>query len=160
MKKIYEPLTDTIKRYLFEFKKSTTETCVSDEAPEKLNEKILKLMNDRGMIAPCLSSSLVNIFKPKNKSQFRLLKDLNWIRRNNILTNRKIPGNLYRNMLTFRDGNKSFKLDRDLPESMTIYDFNVSHSNPRDQNLIMSLEKTKVLMLTRKDEKVTENNLL
>ena len=39
-------------------------------------------------------------------------------------------------MTTFRDGNKSFVLDGELLETMTNYDFNVSHSNPQDQKLI------------------------
>ena len=39
-------------------------------------------------------------------------------------------------MLFFRDSNKSFKLDGDLLETMTNYDFNVSHADPTDQKLI------------------------
>ena len=34
-------------------------------------------MNDEGMIAPYLASSLVNLFKSEKKSQFRLINDLN-----------------------------------------------------------------------------------
>ena len=33
-------------------------------------------MNDKGMIAPYSASSLVNLSKLENKSQFRLIKDL------------------------------------------------------------------------------------
>ena len=32
-------------------------------------------MNDKGLIAPYLASSLVRLFTPENKSQFRLIKD-------------------------------------------------------------------------------------
>ena len=46
-----------------------------------------------------------------------------------------IPVTIYSNMLTFRDRNKSFKLDGDLLETMTKYDFNVNHANPQDQKL-------------------------
>ena len=52
-----------------------------------------------------------------------------------------VPVILYSNMLTFRDGNKSFKLDGDLLETLTRYDFNVSHSNPQDQKLIYEFGK-------------------
>ena len=38
-------------------------------------------------------------------------------------------------MLTFRDSKKSFKIDGDLLETMTIYDFNVNLSNSEDQKL-------------------------
>ena len=93
-------------------------------------------MNDKGMIAPYLASSLVNLFKPENKSQFKLIKDQNSIRMNNFLINAGIPVNLYSNILTFRDSNKYFELDGDLLETITNYDFNVNHANPQDQKLI------------------------
>ena len=51
-----------------------------------------------------------------------------------------IPVTPFSKMLTFRDSDKSFKLDEDFLETKTIYDFNVSHFNPKDQKL-MSLEK-------------------
>ena len=44
-------------------------------------------------------------------------------------------------MLNFRDSNKSFKLDEDLLETMTNYDFKVRHSNPKDQKLIYEFAK-------------------
>ena len=52
-----------------------------------------------------------------------------------------IPITLFSNMLTFRDSNKPFKLDGALSEAMTTFDFNVSHSNPKDQNLIYEVGK-------------------
>ena len=54
------------------------ETCIkNNKAIEKLNEKILEFINDIGLIAPYLANFLVNLFKPENKSQNRLIKDLN-----------------------------------------------------------------------------------
>ena len=47
-----------------------------------------------------------------------------------------IPVTLFSKMLTFRDSNNSFKLEGNLLETMTNYDFNVSRSNPKDQKLI------------------------
>ena len=38
-------------------------------------------------------------------------------------------------MLTFRDSKKSVKLDGDLLQTITIYDFNVDHSNQQDRKL-------------------------
>ena len=98
-------------------------------------------MNDSGLIAPYLASSLVNVFKPENKSQFRLKKDLNSTRMNDFLINEGIPVTLVSNMLIFRDSNKSFKLDGDLLETMTNYDFNVDHSNQQDRKLIYEFVK-------------------
>ena len=67
-----------------------------------LNEKNLELMNDKGMIAPYFASSLVKLFKPENKSQFRLMKDLNSTKMNDFLINTSVPVTLYSKMLTFR----------------------------------------------------------
>ena len=110
-----------------------------NKAIENLNEKDIELMNDRCMIAPHLDSSLVNLFKPENNSQVELITDPNSIRMNDFLINGSIPVSLYSKILTFRDSNKSFKLDVDLLETMTNYGFNVSHSNPQDQKLIYEL---------------------
>ena len=66
----------------------------------------------------------------------RLKKDLNSSKMNDFSINECIPATLFSNMITFKDSNKSFKLDGDLLQTMTNYDFNVSHSNPKDQKLI------------------------
>ena len=55
-----------------------------------------------------------------------------------FLINEGIPVTISSNMLTFRESNKSFKLDGDLLEKIKNYDFTVGHSNPKDQKLIMS----------------------
>ena len=59
------------------------------------------------------------------------------------MINGGIPVSLYSNMLNFRDSNKSFKLDGDLLETMTNYDFNVNHSNPKYQKLVYEFIKKK-----------------
>ena len=92
-------------------------------------------MSDKGLIDPYLASSWVNLLKPENKSQFRLKKDLNSTELNDFLKNEGIPVTPFSNMITFRDSNKTFKLDGDLLETVTNYDFNVSHSNPKNQKL-------------------------
>ena len=98
-------------------------------------------MNDKGMIAPHLTSSLVNLFKPENKNRFRLLEDLNSTKMNNLLINTSVPVTLYSNMLTFRGTNRSFKLDGDLLKTMTENKFNVDHSNPQDQKYFYEFRK-------------------
>ena len=50
------------------------------------------------MIAPDLASSLVNLFKPESKSQFKLIKDQISIRMKVCLINGVIPVTLYSNM--------------------------------------------------------------
>ena len=77
VKKLYDPLTDTIKDVSENITRTFTETSIkNNKAIENLNEKILELMNEKGMIAPYLATSLVNLFKPENRSQFRFKKIL------------------------------------------------------------------------------------
>ena len=64
---------------------------IDNKALENLNEIVLELMNDKGMIAPYLSSTLVLLFKPENASHFELLKDQKSIRRNEFLMNTSKP---------------------------------------------------------------------
>ena len=136
IKKVFEPDTNTIKNTSEEVTKSITETSIKNsETLDNLNEKVLEQMNDKGMIAPYLASSLVNLFTLENTSQFKLREDPNSNRMNDFLINGVIPVSLYSKMLTFRDGNKPFKLDGDLLETTKLYDFFVSNSNPQDRKL-------------------------
>ena len=98
-------------------------------------------MNQKGLIAPYLASSLVNVFKPENKSQFRLRKDNNSTKMNDFLIHRGIPVTLFSNMITFRDSNKSSKLKGDLLKLITDYKFNANHSSPQDKKLIYEFAK-------------------
>ena len=154
MKKVFEPMTDTIKNTSENITKTLTEnSIINNKAIENLNEKLLELMNDKGMIAPYLASSLFNLFKSENKSQFRLKKDLNSTKMNNFLINEGIPVTIFSNMLTFRDSNKSFKVDGDLLETITNYDFYVSHSIPKDQKLIYEFGKEMNFNIKQKGRK-------
>ena len=87
-KKKLKPITDAIKHTSGNLTKTITETSIkNNKAIEKLNERNLELMNDKCLIAPYLSSSLVNVFKPENRGQFRLKKDLNSTKMNDFLKN-------------------------------------------------------------------------
>ena len=61
------------------------------------------------MIVPDLASSLVNLFKPENKNQFRRIKHLIQLRWIIFLMNGGMPVTLFSSMLTFTDSIKSFK---------------------------------------------------
>ena len=89
MKKVFEPVTKSLENTSQDITKTLTENSINNnKAIENLNEKILELMNDKGMITSYLASSLVNLFKPENKSQFRLKKDLNSTKMNDFLINK------------------------------------------------------------------------
>ena len=67
MTKVFEPLTDTLKKTSENMTKTITENSINNnKAIENLNEKILELMNDKGLIAPYLTTSLVEVFKKDN----------------------------------------------------------------------------------------------
>ena len=154
MKKVFEPVTKSLENTSENITKTLTENSVNNNKTiENLNEKILELMNNNGLIAPYLASSLVNLFKPENKSQFRLKKDLNSTKMNDFLINEGIPVTLVSNMLIFRDSNKSFKLEGDLLETMTNYDFNVDHSNQQDRKLIYEFVKEMNFNIRQKGNK-------
>ena len=158
MKKVFEPVTKSLENTSENITKTLTEKSINNnKALENLNEKILELMNNNGLIAPHLASSLVNLLKPENKSQFRLKKDLNSTKMNDFLINEGLPVTLVSNMLIFRDSNKSFKLDGDLLETITNYNFNVDHSNQQDRKLIYELAKEMNFNIRQKENKSNRN---
>ena len=113
-KKLFEPLTDTNKNTPENLTQFITETSVMiNKALENLNED-LELMRDKRMIAPFLACALVNLCTPENISQFKSIKDRISNTMNEFFKNKRLPVSLYFNILTFRDSNKSFKLDGDL----------------------------------------------
>ena len=142
MTKVFEPLTDTLKKTSENITKTITENSINNtKAIENLNEKILELMNDKGLIAPYLTTSLVEVFKKDNKSQFRLRKDPNSTKMNDFLIHGTVPVTIFSNMITFRDSNKSFRLEGDLLKVITNYKFNADHSSPQDKKLIYEFAK-------------------
>ena len=60
---------------------------------------------------------------------------------NDFLIKTSKPVTIYSKTLTFRESNKSFKLDGDLLKTMTNYNFNVDHSNPQDRELFYEFGK-------------------
>ena len=142
IKKVFKPMTDEIKNTSENITKTITESAINNnKAIENLNEKILELMNDKGLIAPYLTTPLVEVFKKDNKSQFRLRKDPNSTKMNDFLIHGTIPVTIFSNMITFRDSNKTFRLEGDLLKVITNYKFNTDHSSPQDKKLIYEFAK-------------------
>ena len=140
--KFFKPMTDELKKTSEKITRTLTENSIdNNKAIENLNEKILELMDDKCLIAPYLVSSLVEVFKKDNKSQFRLRKDPNSTKMNDFLIHGTIPVTIFSNMITFRDSNKSFRLEGDLLKVITNHKFNVNHSSPQDKKLIYEFAK-------------------
>ena len=142
MNKLFKPMTDELKNTSEKITRTLTENSINNnKAIENLNEKILELMNDKGLIAPYLTTSLVEVFKKDNKSQFRLRKDPNSTKMNDFLIHGNIPVTIFSNMITFRGSNKTFRLEGALLKVITNYKFNIDHSSPQDKKLIYEFAK-------------------
>ena len=142
MKKVFEPVTKSLENTSQDITKTITETSVKDnQAIENLDNKLLEIMNDRGILATYLMSPLSRITNPDNTSQFRLVKDHNLNRVNDLKINKTIPITLYGNMLTFRDTNKHIELKGDLLEMLTNSKFNFDLASLSDKKLMYDFAK-------------------
>ena len=141
-KKLFKSMTDAIKNISENITKTLTVNSINNnKAIENLNEKILELMDEKCMIAPYLVYSLAEAFRPGNKSQFCLRQDPNSTKINDFYINRGVPVTIFSKMITFRDTNKTFKLDGDLLKLMTNSKFNVDHSTLQEKKIIYQFAK-------------------
>ena len=60
---------------------------------------------------------------------------------NDFSINGTILVTIFRNMITFTDSNKTFRLEGDLLKVITNYKFNADHSSPQDKKLIYEFAK-------------------
>ena len=142
MKKVFEPVTKSLENTCENLTKAITESSIkNNQAIENVNNKLLEIMNDRGILASYLMSPLSKITNPENTSQFKLIMDPNSNRVNDLLMKNKIPIILYGNMLTFRDTNKQFELTGDLLEMVTNKDYNVDFASLADKKLMYDFAK-------------------
>ena len=98
-------------------------------------------MNDRGILATYLMSPLSKITNPENSSQFKLVKDHNSNRVNDLLIKNTNPINLYDDLSTFRDTGKEFELTGDLLEMITNKNYNVDLASLSDKKLLDDFAK-------------------
>ena len=142
IKKVFEPVTKSLENTSEKLTNAITETSIKNNlAIENINNNLLEIMNDRGILATYLMSPLSRITNPDNTSQFKLVKDSSSNRVNDLKINRTIPITLYGNMLTFRDTNKQFELKGDLLEMITNSKFNVDLASLSDKKLMYDFAK-------------------
>ena len=142
IKKVFEPVTKSLENTSENITKTLTETSIkNNQAIENINNNLLEIMNDRGILATYLMSPLSRITNPENSSQFKLVKDSSSNRVNDLKINNTIPITLYGNMLTFRDTNKQFELKGDLLEMITNGEFNVDLASLSDKKLMYDFAK-------------------
>ena len=142
LKKVFEPVTKTIKDVSEDVRKTMMITSKENNlALENLNNKLLELMNDRGILASYLLSLLSKITNPKNSNQIKLVKDHNSNRVNDLLINKSIPMTLHYNLLKFRDTNKQIDLKGDVFEMITNKNYNVDLANLSDKKILYHFAK-------------------
>ena len=142
LKEVFEPVTKSLEKTSENITKTITENSIkNNRAIENMNNNLLEIMNDRGIIASYLMSPLSKITNPENTSQFKLEKDSSSNRVNDLLMKNKIPITLYGNMLTFRDTNKQFELKGDLLEMITNSKYNIDHASLADKKLMYDFAK-------------------
>ena len=142
IKKVFEPVTKSLENTSENITKTLTETSIkNDLAIENINNNLLEIMNDRGILATYIMSPLSRITNPENSSLFKLVKDPSSNRVNDLKINKTIPITLYGNMLTFRDTNKQFELKGDLLEMITNSEFNVDLASSSDKKLMYDFAK-------------------
>ena len=142
MKKVFEPVTKSLENTSKNITNALTEAFIKDNQElENLNDKLLEIMNDRGILASYLMSPLSKITNPEKTSQFKLVKDHNSNRVTDLLMKNKIPITLYGNMLTFRDTNKQFELKGDLLEMINNSKYNVDFASLSGKRLMYDFAK-------------------
>ena len=142
MKKVFEPVTKSIENPSQNITKTIAETSIKNiQAIKNLNNKLLEIMNDRGILATYLMSLLSKITNRENTTQFKLVKDSSSNRVNDFKINKTIPITLYGNILTFRDTGKEFETTGDLLEKITNTRFNVDLASLQDKKLLYDFAK-------------------
>ena len=159
--KLYKPVTDTIENTSENLTKTITESSfLNNEALNDINNKLLEIMNDRGILASYLMTPLSKITNPENTSQFKLVKDQNSNRVNDLLIKNTIPINLHNNFLTFRDTGKVFELKGDLLKMITNKNYNVNLASLQDKKLMYDFAEEMNFDTKAQGRKSTRHNTL
>ena len=114
---------------------------MNNAALNDLNSKLLEIMNDRGKIASYLMSPSSKITNPENTSQFKIVKDHNSNRVNDLLIKNTLPITLHNNLLTFRDTGKVIELKADLLKMITNKNYNVNLASLQDKKIMYDFAK-------------------
>ena len=117
----------------------------NNKALENLN-KLLEILNDGGIIAFYLMPPLFKITNPKISTQFKLIKDHNSNKVNDLLKENTLPVTLYNTSLTFRDTGKEFELKGDLLKMITNKNYNVDLASLSDEKLMYDFARKCILM--------------
>ena len=161
MKKVFEPVTKSLENNSENLTKAITESSKENNlALENLNNKLLEIMNDRGILATYLMSPLSKITNPENTTQFKLEKDPSSNRVNDLKIHNSIPITLHNNLLTFGDSGKVFELKGELLKMITNKNYNVNHASLSDKKLMYNFAKEMNFDKSRVGNKSTRDRTL
>ena len=132
----------------------------NNQAIENLNNKLLEIMNGRGILASYLMSPLSKITNLENTSQFKLVKDHNSNRVNDLLLKNTIPIISHNNLLTILDTGKVFESNGDLLKTITNKNYNVNLASLADKKLKYDFAKEKNFDTKAQDRKSTRDSTL
>ena len=142
MKNFCEPRTITIKDTSPDLTKVMMETSIrNSKALEKLNDKFLEILNDRGIMASYLKPPIPKFANPRQTSRLKVLKDPHTNRVIDLLINKAMPVNLYNNLLIFPDTLEKFKVQGELLKMVTNKNFIVKLDNLPDEKLLYEFAK-------------------
>ena len=104
-------------------------------------------------------SPLSKITNPENSTQFKLVKDHNSNRINDLLRKNTIPITLHNNLLTFRDSGKVFELKGDLSKMITNKNYTVDLASLVDRKLMYDFAKEMNFDIKAQENKSTRHYL-
>ena len=105
-------------------------------------------------------SLLSKITNPENTSQFKIVKDHNSNRVNDLLIHNTIPITLHDNLLTFRDTGKVFEIKVDLSKKITNKNYKVDLASLQDKKLMYDFAKEMNFDLKAQSNKSTRDRTL
>ena len=142
MKKVFASVTKAKIDTSEDVTKTITGTSnKNNEALENLDNKLLEIMKDRGIVACYLLSLLSKINNPKHTSQFKLIEGPISNRVNDLLINKTVPVTLYDNLLTFHDTDNDFELEGDILKMITNKNYKVYLANLSYKKLMFEFAK-------------------
>ena len=161
IKRLFEPVLNSIKEASEDVTRTMIESSKeSIKAITTLNNKLLEIMNDRGVIASYLLSPLSKIINLENTSQLKLVKDSISNRVNDLMIHNTIPVTLYDILLRFRDTKKEFELKGDLFKMITNKFYNVDLASLSGKKLMYDFAKEMHLDVSGPDNKHTRDRSL
>ena len=155
-KKVSEPVNKSHEKTSQDITKTIAETSIkNNQAKENLNNKLLEILNARGIIISYLLSLLSKITNLGNTTQFKLVRDSTSNRVNNLPIHNSVPNTLHENSLTFRDTGKVFELKEQLLKMITNKNYNVDLASLSDKETMYDFAKE-----MHSDERGQVGNLL